>query len=168
VIPARGLATTWLVATLRSSEAFEREGYALGDAIAPEKAGWPKGQPGVQPETFQAYGVVKGLQAAPQRNPQAISDANASSWTFPYQLTGWGALREQADRVCDVMNEVLDGIDVRALRGDDSPVPGWDVQQLVITPLGTTDRTDQVSPPMWSRTDVCTIWLARANMRRRG
>lgn len=165
-VPARGLLTNWLVALLRPPLADHDPEIGLGDGIAPEKYGWPQGQPGVG--TFKPYGVVKTLQGGPQRNAQPMSGSNAASWTFPYQLTGWGAMRPQADMVCDAMNAAVCAVPLETLRGPESPVPGWQIQQIVITPLGTTDRTDQAAPSMWSRTDVCTIWLARAQAGRRG
>lgn len=163
-IPARGPATSWLVATL--TEALSESELGVGDGIAPEGFGWPKGQPGVG--TFKPYLVVKTLQASPQRGQQPLGTAQADAWTFPYLLTGWGELREQADFVCDTANAVLGAVDVRQFRGDGSFVPGFDLQQIPVAPLGTTDRDDKTSPQTWSRSDTCVLWLARAQPRRRG
>lgn len=163
-IPARGPATTWLVTLLR--DALREGGLGVGDGIAPEEFGWPKGQPGVG--TFKPYLVVKTLQASPQRGQQPLGTSQADTWLIPWQLTGWGEVREQADFACDTANAALAAVDPRGLRGDDSVIPGFDVQQLVVSPLGTTDRDDKTSPPTWSRSDICTLWLARAQPRRRG
>lgn len=163
-IPARGPVTSWLVELL--TVALGAEGLGVGDGIAPEGYGWPKGQPGVG--TFKPYLVVKTLQASPQRGTDSIGSAQAAAWTLPWQLTGWGEVREQADFVCDTANIALAAVEPRGLRGDDTPIPAFDVQQLVVAPLGSTERDDKTSPPTWSRTDLCTLWLARAQPRRRG
>lgn len=154
--PARGPFTTFLHDVLKAAGDAAEPAVLLGDGIAPEGAGWLSGQPGTG--RFVPYGVLKTLSASPTRQ-QSVRDPGGA-WDFPYQITGWGTLREQADYINDVLTTAAGAIG--KVRGDDSPVPGFGIAMVVVTALGPVDRTDQVSPPLWTRTDSILLRVARA------
>lgn len=162
MVPAREGLTTVLVSSLREALALAEPPAGLGDGIAPEDWGWPNGQPGIG--QFAPYAVLKTSTASQQRNRDNLSPQN-DAWLFPYSITSWGSMRAQADYVADLVTAAIAALDVRALRGDGSPVPGFGVQQIHVDTIGTTDRTDQSAPALWSRTDSLSVWLARARAR---
>lgn len=163
-IPQRGGLTKLLFDTLKAALADHDPAYGVGDGIAPADKGWPGGQPGVG--EFRPYTVLKSLTSQTQRQRESIASSQPDAWLLPYQLTGWGSLREEADYVQDVAVNVIAAINAAAFRAaETSPVPSFGIQQIVVGPLGPTERTDQTNPPMWSRTDSLTVWLARLRQR---
>lgn len=156
--PPRGPVTTWLHGVLAAALTAADPPALIGDGIAPEEAGWSQGQPGAPDSVFVAYGVLKSLSANPSQRPP-VGDVNAA-WVIPYTVTSWGAVREQADYVSDLVTTAVAGIS--KVRGEDSPIPGFGIQLVEVVSLGSVERSDQVDPKLWTRSDPINVRVARA------
>lgn len=124
------LVTNSIVANLREAD------LVTGDGEKPATgAGW-SGTPGLS--TYLGYVVVHPLSGGITDGPLDGADDDA----FPiYQLSTYGATREQCENISDLCRTVMLGTPI--------VVAGRSVAQVRIDMLGGSRRVDDVQPAEW-------------------
>lgn len=154
-VPARGVLTDSLITWLGSALV---NGALVGDGVAPDAGGWnTQGEPNVG--AFVPYTVVKTGAGNPAER-EGVNRRHAS-WLMAYGLDHWGALRNQCDYLADIVRALLT-TQLRADGRDTTLLPGWKVQEAYFGGLGTISRSDAISPPAWTCSDVVVLRVERS------
>jgi hypothetical protein len=155
LLPERGRITDALVEHMKTAADLVTAGILVGDGVAPDEAGWPKGQANV--DAFVASTTVETLQAVP--NSKDTIHGRHSSWIANYGLRTWGGVRTQADNAADKARAAALGF--RATTALDLQDMPWKITEVMFAQLAPVNPVKGTDPPLWEVIDIVQIWLER-------
>ena len=146
---AAGEVTTFLLEHL-IAEAAKPEcpfpGTMIGDGVAPERAGWPAGQPNTG--VFIPYLVLKAAGTITTTTGVPLCDSTGVIFPVNYQLVAYHNTRTDSDTLAEWSRTA-----VRADKGDyviaDLTVR---MRQAAIDSMALATRDDSTFPKLWSST----------------
>ena len=125
-----------------------------------EKLGW-QGDPSAPGSEFKPYAII--IPQSLVRPANSGMDFDVSDWDVPYLVTVFGVSVEQVEDVCDDIRQLSGPMykaDRKTFEVDGGAI--WTTHRISNTNIGGVGWNNQVSPAMYSETDIYTISISRS------